>query len=382
MLVLLFTLSLSGELFARRGGFSRSSSRSFSRSSSRSSSRSYSSRTSASTRSSSSSRRYSKPAAKPSTKTSKPAIKPSTRKSSSKSYGKTSQNYKRPSTAPTKSSYNSRSSSYKRTPFRKSSAIRKKSAAMESAKKSTAVSTKGMTSKDKRDLKARQRKYNRDLKSENRSLKRQVRTARRETSRERRLRRETQWERNVYVTYPQRSYTDSLLRFGVTMAAINAMGNMYRGIYFYDHYNHGIHHSWLWHYNHHDYDRTHWSREQRMEYARWKAYYDSQGIQANKHYVDSGTNRDEDYIQSYVDQNSSEFYGPNAEQYEPELMPDESVEPELLLASAEGAARTETVRPVVVVKKKSSAVLWFVVILGALLIVGIAILVMYNKGYF
>jgi len=168
------------------------------------------------------------------------------------------------------------------------------------------------------------------------------------------------------------------------MAAIQAMGNMYRGIHFYDRYNHGIHHSWLWHYHHRDYDRTHWSGEQRMEYARWRAYYDSQRIEPNKHYVDSGTNRDEDYIQSYVDQNPNEFYGANAQQYEPEAMPDESVEPELILASAEGSSRMEPVRTerVVVVKKKSSGVLWFVAIFGVLLIGGIIVLVMYNKGYF
>ena len=384
MLIFLFALSLSGESFARRGGFRRSSSRSsFRRSSSRSSRKSYSSKTRSTGRSSSSSRRYSKPSTKPSTQKSKPTVRTSTRKSSSKSYGRTSSSYKRPSTTPSRSSYKSRSSSHKRTPFRKSSSIRQKNAAMEKARTSSSVSTKGMTSKDKRDLKARQRKYSRDLKSENRRLKRQVRTSQRETARERRRRREAEWTRNVYISYPQRSYTDSLLRFGITMAAIRAIGNMHSGIYFYDRYNHGIHHSWLWHYHHRDYDRTHWSREQQMEYARWRAYYDSQKIQPNKYYVDKGTSRDEDYIQSYVDQRPDEFYGTNAQQYEPEIMPDESVEPELILTHSEAPARMQPVRTEkVVVVKKSSAVLWFVVIFGGLLIVGIIALVMYNKGYF
>jgi len=172
------------------------------------------------------------------------------------------------------------------------------------------------------------------------------------------------------------------VEFGITMAALHAIGNTYRGVYFYDRYNHGIHHSWLWHYHHSDYDRTHWALKQQREYARWRAYYDSQNIQPNKYYVDSGTNRDEDYIQSYVGQNSGEFYGANAQQYEPEIMPDESVEPELILTT-ETPARMQPVRTEkVVVVKKSSAVLWFVVILGALLIIGIIALVMYNKGYF
>ena len=40
-------------------------------------------------------------------------------------------------------------------------------------------------------------------------------------------------------------------------------------------------------------------------------------------YVDPGTNRDEDYVASYVEENPDEFYGENAESFTVEELPDE-----------------------------------------------------------
>jgi hypothetical protein len=152
------------------------------------------------------------------------------------------------------------------------------------------------------------------------------------------------------------------------------------GIYFRDYYNHAIIRSWLWHYNHPDYDISHWSPQRRAEYDYWMKYYESQNIPRNPNYVDPGTNKDEDYIQSYVDKNTDKFYGQNADEYTVEELPDESQKPQLIQVS-------ETSEPKVVVvgkqvKKGTSGAVWFVLIFGALLIVGIIVLVLYNKGYF
>jgi len=155
-----------------------------------------------------------------------------------------------------------------------------------------------------------------------------------------------------------------------TMTSIMAFNNLYMSMYFHDYYNHSLHHSWLWHYHHHDYDRTHWSRERQQEYERRRAYYDSQGIEPNPNYVDPGTHKDEDYIQSYVDENSDEFYGSNAKEYTVGELPDESEVPQLASASE------------IVVKKKTSGAVWFLLIFGTILSIGIIALVMYNKGYF
>ena len=119
-----------------------------------------------------------------------------------------------------------------------------------------------------------------------------------------------------------------------------------------------------------------------MEYARWRAYYDSQGVQPNPNYVDPETHRDEDYDQSYVDENSDEFYGANAEEYTVDELPDESEVPQLITASEREPVTSQPVRHEIVVKKKTSGAVWFVLIFGALLGIGIIALVMYNRGYF
>ena len=61
-----------------------------------------------------------------------------------------------------------------------------------------------------------------------------------------------------------------------------------------------------------------------MEYERWRAYYDSQNIKPDPNYVDPGTNRDEDYIESHVDKNPDKFYGEGASQVTVDELPDEA----------------------------------------------------------
>lgn len=161
------------------------------------------------------------------------------------------------------------------------------------------------------------------------------------------------------------------------------------GIYFHDYYNHAIQRSYLWHYHHRDYDRSHWSAEKQAEYEYYKEYYESQGVEPNANYVDPGTNRDEDYVASYVEENPDEFYGDNAEVYTVEVLPDEAaIKQELLAAAEETPAVTTTqtrappTKQTVYVEKKTSGATWFVLIFGSLLVVGVIVLVMYNKGYF
>jgi len=344
--------------FARRGGFSRSS---FSRSRSYSSGRSYRPSRSSSrstSKSYSSSRKSTSRVTKPRT---------STTKSVKKSYGKS--NYSRSTTTPKKS-----------TAFSRSRSTRQKRQAMSQSRTSTAVSTKGMSSRDKRAIKASNRKYNRQLKAENRRLKRQVRRADRNTARERRQNRIAN-QTTIVNHYPVATYSTSLW----TMASIMAFNNLYMGIYFHDYYNHAFYHSWLWYYHHPDYDRTHWSRERQMEYERWRAYYDSQGIEPNPNYVDPETHKDEDYVESYVEKNTDEFYGPDVQEYTVEELPDESELPQLVTVSQQEpinrTVKHETTKTIVV-KKKTSGAVWFVLIFGALIVVGIIALVMYNRGYF
>jgi len=345
-LIVLFTLSLGPDIFAKgaSGG-------------SRSVSRSYSSRSSSS---SSSSKSYTKPST-PTKSSVTPA--PAGQQSSSRSYNQSA-------TTSTGST-------------RQSSAVRQKEAAMSSAKTGSAVSTKGMTASEKRSITAQQRTQTRDLKAENRQLKRQVRVAQRDTARARQQARVAQSPitvNNFGMWYPTPGY-------GIySLAASMVFANAIAGIYFHDHYNHMLHHSWLWHYHHADYDRSHWSQEREMEYERWRAYYDSQNLQQNPNYVDPDTNRDEDYITPYVEQNPDQFYGQNApETVTVEELPDEDGLREIVLASA---SDTPEIQPVsaqpqrVIVEKKTSGATWFILVFGSLVIIGIVVLVMYNKGYF
>lgn len=360
IIVALFLFSLNAEVFSKGGGgFGRSSGRSYS---SRSSSKSYSR-----TASRSSTNRSWWGGSRASTSTSRRAAAPAGQRSAGKSYGQST----------------SRRSS--NTATRQSSAVRQKQGAMSGARTSSAVSTRNMTGSQKRSLRGQRRTEARNLKAENRSLKRQTRQARRETARERRRSAEAASPitvNNFGGFYPLGGYTT----FG--LAASMMYGNMMAGIYFHDHYNHMMHRSWLWHYHHHDYDRSHWSKDKQGEYEKWRAYYDSQGVEKNPNYVDPGTSRDEDYTESYVEKNSDKFYGPNAtEAVTVEELPNEKELRETVLAGGSDAAvqsqpQRVTVERKVVVQKKTSGGAWFLMVFGSLIVVGIVVLVLYNKGYF
>ena len=266
---------------------------------------------------------------------------------------------------------------------RSSSAVRQKQNAMSGAKTGSAVSTRNMTSSQKRSLQSQQRTGTRNLKAENRSLKRQVKRADKNTARARRDARQAQSPitvNNFGGYYPMMGYS----MYSLTASMVFA--NMVSGIYFHDYYNHRLHRSWLWYHHHPSYDRSHWSQDRQMEYEKWRAYYDSQGIKSNPRYVDPGTNRDEDYIESHVEKNSNKFYGENAEEaVTVEELPDEKSLRNVVLASDSQTEATPAVQAQprrVVVQKETSGGTWFVLVFGSILIIGIVVLVMYNKGYF
>ena len=348
--LVLFAFSIGSDVFSK--GF-RSSGRSYG-SRSYSSSRSYTRSTRSST---ASSRTYGSSSVRSSSRTA--------RESTSRSYGSSAASSSRPSAA------------------RSSSAVRQRQSAMSGAKTGSAVSTRNMTSSQKRSLQSQQRSQTRNLKAENRSLKRQVRRADRNTARARREARQAQSPitvNNFGMYYPMMGYS----MYSLTASMMFA--NMVSGIYFHDYYNHRIHHSWLWYYHHPSYDRSHWAREKQMEYEKWRAYYDSQGIKPDSRYVDPGTNRDEDYIEKHVEDNADKFYGEKAEEaVTVEELPDEESLRNIVLASDSQAASTSKTQAEpqrIVVQKKTSGGTWFVLVFGSLLIIGIVALIMYNKGYF
>lgn len=179
-----------------------------------------------------------------------------------------------------------------------------------------------------------------------------------------------------------------------SLAASMAFNNLLFGIYFHDHYNHALRHSYLWHYHHPSYDRSHWSAEKQAEYERYRDYYESQGVEPNENYVDPGTNKDENYTASYVEENPDKFYGDGSETFTVDELPDEEALKAELLAAAGGEAELATAETTsnsqrappeqrtLVVEKKTSGATWFLLIFGSLLIVGVIVIVMYNKGYF
>lgn len=150
----------------------------------------------------------------------------------------------------------------------------------------------------------------------------------------------------------------------------------------------------MWHYHHQNYDRSHWDAKKQAEYEYYKEYYESQGIEPNPNYVDPGTNRDEDYVASYVEENPDKFYGEGAESFTVDELPDEEALKTELLAAAEEtptvSASTSTTAPArappatrtIVIEKRTSGSTWFFLIFGSILVVGVIMLVMYNKGYF
>lgn len=359
-LMVLFALSIGSDVLSK--GF-------------RSSGRSYGSRSYSSSRSYGTSSRASR----------------SSNYSSSRSYGSSVQSSFRTSRASTSRSYGSSTATRTSRPSaaRTSSAVRQRQSAQSSAKTSSAVSTRNMTGSQKRSVQSQRRQQTRNLKAENRSLKRQVRRAERDTARARRDARIAQSPitvNNFGMYYPMAGYSIYSLTASMVFA------NMISGIYFHDYYNHRLHHSWLWYHHHPNYDRSHWSRERQMEYEKWRAYYDSQGIKPDSRYVDPGTNRDEDYIEAHVEKNADKFYGTNAEDaVTVEELPDEDALRNVVLAGDSQTSSTSTTQTQsqvrtqpqkVVVQKKTSGGTWFVLVFGSILIIGVVVLIMYNKGYF
>ena len=271
-----------------------------------------------------------------------------------------------------------------RSTTRSSTVARQRQTATSRARATTATNRNTTaTRSQQRQVKSQNRKQVRQLKAENRSLKRQNRTANRQTARARREGRQTINVNNYGGYYPMMGYSM------YPLAASMAFNNLMFGIYFHDYYNHAIRHSYLWHYHHRDYDRSHWSAEKQAEYEYYKEYYESQGVEPNPNYVDPGTNRDEDYVASYVEENPNEFYGENAEAFTVEELPDEEALKEELLAAAQEtpnvtapASTTSTARAPPTLQKGTSGGTWFLLIFGSILVVGVIALVMYNKGYF
>ena len=339
---------------SRRSFGGRSFSRSFSRSSSRSYSRSTKSYTAPKRTTSSSRSTYTKPRTSSSTR------------STGSSYG------------------GSRTS--KTTSTRPSTTARQKQTSTNRAKTTNTTATRN--SSQQRATTAQNRKQVRQLKAENRSLKRKVTTANRQTASARRQQRQTITVNN-YRTFYNPYPTYSLYSLQASMA----FNNLMFGLYFHDYYNHAIRRSYLWHYHHPNYDRQHWTDEKQKEYEFYKEYYESQGVVPNENYVDPGTNPDEDYLASYVEENPDKFYGENVEVVTVEELPDEEAIKQELLATAETPSemtntqrapppQQQPVQQKVVVVKKMSGGTWFILIFGSLLIVGGIMLVLYNKGYF
>ena len=179
-----------------------------------------------------------------------------------------------------------------------------------------------------------------------------------------------------------------------SLTASMAFNNLLFGIYFHDYYNHSIRHSYMWHYHHRDYDRSHWDAKKQEEYEYYRDYYESQGIEPNPNYVDPGTNKDENYTASYVEENPDQFYGEGAEVFTVDELPDEEALKAELLAAAEetptvtasstntSQTRAPPATKTVVIEKNTSGATWFLLIFGSLVVVGVIMLVMYNKGYF
>lgn len=308
-------------------------------------------------------------------------------RSFSRSSSRSSRSYSRPkSSTPTRSS-RSTSSSYgsrtsRTTSTRASTTARQKQTATTRAKTTNTTSTRGSTAtrSQQRQTTAQNRNQVRQLKSENRSLKRQTTRANRQTATARRQQRSTITVNNFGGYYPVAGY--SLYSLHASMA----FNNLMFGIYFHDYYNHSIRHSYLWHYHHRDYDRSHWSKEKQEEYEFYKEYYESQGVEPNPNYVDPGTNKDENYVASYVEENPDKFYGDDVEVVTVEELPDEEAIKQELLASAETPTVTSNTQRAppqrIIVEKRTSGATWFLLIFGSLLVVGVIMLVMYNKGYF
>lgn len=356
--IVLFLFSLAPEEVESRR---RSSGRSYSRSSSR--------RSSSAPRRSSRSYSGSRTTRKTSTSTRSGS-------SRSRSYGRTRSTSPRTRSGRTSSVARQRQTATNRARVTRTTPTRK------STPTKSSVANRKSTRKQQRQAKLQDRKQVRQLRSENRRLKRENRRADRRTARDRRNARSTINVNNFGGYYPMAGY--SMYSLGASMA----FNNLMFGIYFHDYYNHAIRHSYMWHYHHRDYDRSHWDAAKQAEYEYYNEYYESQGIEPNPNYVDPGTNRDEDYVASYVKENSNEFYGKDAEVFTVDELPDEAALKKEILAvmTATGTTVTEERAPPVpqkvIIERKTSGATWFILIFGGCLIIGTICVVMYNKGYF
>ena len=362
--IALFLFSIAPDIVESRRSFG--GGRSFSRSFSRSSSRSYSR----------SSRSYSAP-------------KRSNSSSSRSSTSSSRSSYTKPRTSSSRSTGSSYSGTRtsKTSTTRPSTSARQKQTLTNRGKTTNTSSTRNATTSrsQQRATTAQNRKQVRQLKAENRSLKRKVTTANRQTANARRQQRQ-----NITVANYHSYYTPNPMYSLYSYQASMAFNNLMFGIYFHDYYNHAIRRSYLWHYHHPNYDRSHWTDEKQKEYEFYRDYYENQGVEQNENYVDPGTNRDEDFVASYVEENPDKFYGDNVEVVTVDELPDEEAIKQELLATAETPsvntntqrAPPEPVEQRIIVEKKTSGATWFILVFCSLLIVGGIMLVLYNKGYF
>ena len=256
-------------------------------------------------------------------------------------------------------SWGSRSSSRRSSSAGRRSSSSGRSRSMSRASRSRSLAAKKMTPKQRRALRVKNRKYTRQVKSSQRKLVRQQRVA----------------SRNTYNTrLGGRRYHDINYVSGYSMYSLGASRSFMNGLliggammYFHDSYNHRLHHSRLWYYHHRDYDTSHWPPEKQKEQQQWQEYYENQGTEPNKNYVDPGTSRDTDYIKTYVDKNPDEFYGAKASEVTVEELPDES-----------GAPPKYTEPP----ERSTSGGTWFMLIFGAICVAGVVAFKLYNEGYF
>jgi len=268
----------------------------------------------------------------------------------------------------------SRSSSWgRRSSFRRSSSwgrrstSSRRSRSMSRAARSRSYAAKKMTPKQRRALRVKNRKYTRQLKSNQRKLVRRQRIASRNTYDTRLAAR--RYHDIAYVpTYSVYSY-DASRSFMNGLLIGGAM------IYFHDYYNHRLYHSWLWYHHHRDYDISHWPQDKQRELQQWRDYYENQGIQPDKNYVDPGTSRDTDYIKDYVDKHPDEFYGAKASEVTVEELPDESGGPPGYTEPPEREYK-------VTVERSTSGGTWFLLIFGAICVAGVVAFKLYNQGYF
>ena len=236
-----------------------------------------------------------------------------------------------------------------------------RSTSRNSSTKQNTRSIRKTTRSQQRQIKAQNRKEVRQLKAKNRLLKREQKRADRNSLNKRQSERSSINQKNFKKYYPVDDYTT--YRFANCLKFKNFMF----GIYFHDYYNHAIPHSYLWHYHHPDYDRSHWSAGMQAECSYYEEYYFTQGIERNINYVDPGTYQDEDYISKYVEDNLDKFYGENSQAFSVEELPNEKD----LKSSRINNTSNKLVRSPLLV-----------LIFGGMLILSIIVVILHHRGYF